>query len=162
MPNHRSSPIGVRVATSALAAAASLLACAELPPQRAPSPSKALGVLITRDDIERSGARDAWEAIRKNVNHLRFSENANGDPSWVGANRGSLDIRSSDEQILLVLDGVLMISPVYLRRIPAETVAYIQILSGSQGTARYGLSAGNGVVVVRTVSPQRGVTADGT
>lgn len=161
MTDDRRFPIGVRVATSALAAAASLLACAELPPQRAPSPSRAQGVLITRDDIERSGARDAWEAIRKNVNHLRFTEDADGDPTWVGANRGSPSLNAPDE-ILLVVDGALMGNSAYLRRIPAATVTYIQILSGSQGTARYGLAAGNGVVVVRTQSPQRGITEDGS
>lgn len=160
MPRDRDVPIGVRAVASAFVAAASLLACAELPPQRVPSPNRAAGVLITHDDIVRSGARDAWEAIRKNVNHLRFTENGNGDPVWVGANRGSPSIAATDE-ILLVVDETLMLSPGYLRRIPAETVTYIQILSGSQGTARYGVAAGNGVVVVRTQSPKRGIAEDG-
>lgn len=134
-----------------------LLACAELPPGRVPSPDSAQGVLITRGEIRDSGARDAWEAIRKNVNHLRFREDADGDPVWVGASRGSPSLVAPDA-ILLVVDGALMQSSGYLRHIPAKSVAYIQILSGSQGTARYGLAAGNGVVIVRTQSPARGVT----
>lgn len=136
-----------------------ILACAELPPGRVPSPDSAQGVLITRSEIRDSGARDAWEAIRKNVNHLRFREDADGDPVWVGASRGSLSLRDSDTPILLVVDGALMQNSGYLRQIPAKSVSYIQVLSGSQGTARYGMAAGNGVVIVRTQSPARGVTA---
>lgn len=161
MSNERtpSSRHGVAMTTMA---ATLLLACAELPPQRVPSPSRAQGVLITRSEIRDSGARDAWEAIRKNVNHLRFTEDADGDPVWVGASRGSPSLTAPDA-ILLVVDGALMQSSGYLRHIPAKTVAYIQILSGSQGTARYGLAAGNGVVVVRTQAPARGtIEGDGT
>ncbi|MGH7540499.1 MAG: TonB-dependent receptor plug domain-containing protein [Gemmatimonadota bacterium] len=141
-------------------AASFLLGCAELPPEEVPSPASARGILITQGEIERSGARDAWEAIRKAANHLRFLEDMDGDPIWIGAHRGSASVTHADE-ILLVVDGALMQNIAYLRLIPAQTVAYIQILSGAEGTSRYGLAAGNGVVVVRTISPHRGVVEGG-
>lgn len=147
--------------TITLGAAAFLFAgCADLPPVKSPAPSRAQGMLITRAEIEDSGARDAWEAIRKNVHHLRFIEDADGDPVWIGAHRGSTSIVRRDA-ILLVVDGVLMSGSSYLRHIPAPTVAWIQILAGHEGTTRYGIAAGNGVVVVQTFSPERGVVTEG-
>lgn len=128
--------------------------CANLSPQVAPAPSENIGVLITHDQIEDSGARDAWEAIRRNVNHLRFSEDVDGEPVWVGAVRGSHSLVAPDV-VLLVVDETIMQEVSYLQHIPAKSVAWIQILSGPQGTARYGPSGGNGVVVVRTQSPDR-------
>lgn len=143
-----------------LSATLLLLGCANLPPSHSPAPSRAQGILITQEDVEESSARDAWEAIRRNVNHLRFAEDLDGDPVWIGAHRGNSSIAGQDA-ILLVVDGTLMSGARYLRHIPAATVAWIQILSGHEGTARYGLAAGNGVVVVRTQSPGRGVVTEG-
>lgn len=155
-------PVLPRVLRTLTLASTGLLfvGCANLPPVQSPSPSKARGVLITQEEIQASGARDAWEAIRKNVNHLRFTEDADGDPTWIGAHRGSTSFVQQDA-ILLVVDGTLMGSASYLQHIPARTVAWIQILSGHEGTARYGIAAGNGVVVVQTRSPERGVIAEG-
>ena len=128
--------------------------CAELPPAEMPSPEKG-GLLITHDEIEQSRARDAWEAIRRNVNHLRFVEDVHGDPVWVGAVRGNQSLVAPDE-VLLVVDGTTMAQgPRYLRQIPAKSVLYIRILSSAQGTAEYGMAGGNGVVIVKTFSPTR-------
>ena len=137
-----------------LAAAVITAACAQISPQVAPAPLESSGLLITHEQIEDSGARDAWEAIRRNVNHLRFSEDVDGDPVWLGAVRGNPSMVAPDV-LLLVVDETIMLEPSYLKQIPARSVAWIQILSGTQGTARYGPSGGNGVVVVRTQSPDR-------
>lgn len=145
-----------RSATSLLLAPL-LCACAQLPPAEVPSPSSAQGHLITRADIEESGARDGWEAIRRNVHHLRFAEDTEGDVTWIGAVRGNQSIVAEDA-VLLVVDGTSMLESTYLQEIPARTIAYIQILSGLQGTARYGAAGGNGVIVVRTFSPARGIS----
>lgn len=147
-------------AVTLLSTALLLVGCADLPPAKSPSPSKAQGILITHEEIEASGARDAWEAIRKHVNHLRFAEDSDGDPIWIGAHRGSTSFVRRDA-ILLVVDGTLMANSAYLRYIPARAVAWIQILSAHEGTARYGIAAGNGAVVVQTFSPDRGVVAEG-
>lgn len=138
----------------AAALACALPGCATVSTGEAPEPSRAQGHLITRAEIERSGARDAWEAIRRNANHLRFTEDRDGDPTWIGAQRGSTSLAARDA-ILLVVDGALMGDSRYLREIPASTVAWIQILSGREGTTRYGPAGGNGVVVVRTGASPR-------
>lgn len=153
----RGHPVASRAAPLVAAAALGLsLGCANLPPRAEPAPSENIGVVITHAEIERSGARDAWEAIRRNVNHLRFTEDVDGDPVWVGAVRGNASLVAADA-LLLVVDETIMQGTAYLREIPATSVAWIQILSGPQGTTRYGPSGGNGVVVVHTQSPERDV-----
>lgn len=149
-------PPAARRTVLLLGAAVLLAGCARLAPQVAPPPSEGTGLVITHDEIADSGARDAWEAIRRNVNHLRFSEDLDGDPVWIGAVRGNPSLVAPDA-LLLVVDETIMQSPGYLRNIPARTVAWIQILSGAQGTARYGPSGGHGVVVIRTQAPGRGI-----
>lgn len=133
-----------------------LFACAQLPPSETPAPSAVNGYLITHAEIEDSGARNGWEAVRRNVNHLRFAEDAEGDVAWVGAMRGNPSLVAEDA-LLLVIDGTPMLETTYLQEIPARTIAYIEILSGQRGTARYGAAGGSGVIAVRTFSPKRGI-----
>lgn len=133
-----------------------LFACTALPPAEVPSPNSAQGHLITRAEIEASGAQNGWQAIRRNIHHLRFTEDTEGDVTWIGAVRGRNSLSTADA-LLLVIDGTSMLESTYLQEIPARSIAYIQILSGLQGTARYGAAAGNGVIVIRTISPGQGV-----
>lgn len=161
MDTTRRVPVPGRNATAfLLLAPLLLLGCADLPPAEVPSPNRAEGLLITRAQIEDSGARNGWEAIRRNVNHLRFSEDINGDLVWIGAVRGNQSIVAPDA-LLLVVDGTQMLETTYLQQIPARTIAYIQILSGLQGTARFGAGGGNGVIIVQTLSPSRGIAQGG-
>lgn len=139
-----------------LLAAPLLFACAQLPPSETPVTSGANGYLITHAEIEDSGARNGWEAVRRNVNHLRFAEDAEGDVAWVGAMRGNPSLVAEDA-LLLVIDGTPMLETTYLQEIPARSIAYIEILSGQRGTARYGAAGGSGVIAVRTFSPRRGI-----
>lgn len=133
-----------------------LVACAQLPPSKTPVPAAVNGHLITHAEIQDSGARNGWEAVRRNVNHLRFVEDAEGDMAWVGAVRGNPSLVAEDA-LLLVIDGTPMLEATYLQEIPARTIAYIEILSGQRGTARFGAAGGSGVIAVRTFSPRRGI-----
>lgn len=106
------------------------------------------GHLITRERIQRSGAKNGWDALSRTGAPVSLSETPAGEPRSLNR-RGRNSIRLSSTP-LLVVDNVLMADFHYLRRIPAETIEYIRILNGASGTMRYGTGAGNGVVVVET------------
>ena len=106
------------------------------------------GYLISAERIRESGATDAWEALVRTNAHLGLNENASGEPIAL-SHRGRNSIALSSTP-LLVVDEVVMADFRYLRRIPAESIAFIRILNGSEGTMRYGTGAGNGVIVVET------------
>lgn len=109
------------------------------------------GRLITREQIRQSGAVDAWQALRHFAAFLEIKDNRRGDGGRVyQRGRGSLLLSS---EVMLIVDEAQVADFQYLRNVPAETVEWIRILTGTDGTARYGTGAGNGVVVVRTSPP---------
>jgi len=109
------------------------------------------GEVITRDEIQRSGAQDGWEALRLGATHLNFQYARQGNAVRV-THRGVSSF-VIDPQVLLILDGTHMQSLTVLETIPAENIDYIQILSARVGVLKYGTGAGNGVVVVKTGVP---------
>lgn len=134
-----------------LAGAAFLTSCASA---RVDSSEEALareGEMITREEIQRSGARDGWEALRLGSTHLSFQYARQGTAVRV-THRGVSSFLINP-QVLLVIDGTHMQSLSVLESIPAENIDYIHILSARAGVLKYGTSAGNGVVVVKTGVP---------
>jgi hypothetical protein len=123
-----------------------LTAC--VPPALPRDADGGTGYLITADRILRSGATDAWEALVRTSAPVNLTETPNGEPRGMSKRGRSTILLSATP--LLVVDDILMSDFHYLRRIPAETVAWIRILNGADGTSRYGTGAGNGVVVVKT------------
>lgn len=125
-----------------------LLAVACIAPQARTESANGPGYLISADRIRQTGAKDAWEALVRSHAPLGLNESANGEPiAMTHRGRNSIMLSSTP---LLVVDEVIMTDFVYLRRIPAESIAWIRILSGAEGTMRYGTGAGNGVIVVET------------
>ena len=128
----------------------SAVACAR-PSERTTRPEREYGRTITREQISRSGAVDAWQALRHFATFLEIKENRRGDGGRVyQRGRGSFLLSS---ELMLVVDEIQVADFQYLKQIPAETVDYIRVLQGAEGTAQYGTGAGNGVVVVRTGPP---------
>lgn len=115
---------------------------------RGPAAASDDSYLISAERIERSGARNGWEALARSGAPISLGETPNGEPRSLNR-RGRTSITLSSTP-LLVVDDVLMADFHYLRRIPAETIEFIRILNGATGTMRYGTGAGNGVVVVQT------------
>jgi TonB-dependent SusC/RagA subfamily outer membrane receptor len=94
---------------------------------------------------------DAWQALRHYGTFLEINEDRRGNGGRVyQRGRGSFLLSS---ELMLVVDEVQVADFQYLKQIPAETVEYIRVLKGAEGTAQYGTGAGNGVVVVRTGPP---------
>lgn len=106
---------------------------------------------ITRAEIDRSGAHDAWEAIRRAGTYLSLREGKSGGPVRA-TERGRSSFLLSD-QLLVVVDGVMVLDVAYLKDIPAVTVYSITILSSAEGTSAYGTFGGNGVIIVITGVP---------
>ncbi len=105
-------------------------------------------IVITRDQIERSGAQTAWEALKRLAPQFTFRENRNGQPSGL-ERRGRTSILLSDAP-LVFMDGAELSDFRSLNQIPASTLLSIEILSGIEGTAYYGSNAVSGVILFKT------------
>lgn len=112
------------------------------------TPNPREGQILTREQIARTGARDAWEAVQRGGTRLNIQYTREGSPARV-THRG-VDSFALSPQVLLVVDGAHMASLSRLREIRAENVDYIQVLPARVGVVKYGTAGGNGVVVVRT------------
>jgi len=105
--------------------------------------------LILADEIARTGARNAWEAIKRTPTFLTTMESSNGTPTRMWRRgRGSVLLR---EAPLVVIDGVISTDIGILVSIPAEQIAYIRVLTGAASTARFGTQGGAGAVMVQTM-----------
>lgn len=143
----------VLTAIAAIAVSATLTACSSLPrpatAERGTHPATQGGSIITQEEIARSGAHDAFQAIERGGTYLNIVA-AGGDRPARISRRGATSIAMSNA-VLLVIDG----TPVHhteqvLRSIPATSIAYIHILSGRDASVRWGSQAANGVVVIAT------------
>ncbi len=111
-----------------------------------PSPG---GQFITWEQIQRSGASTAWEALKYTVRTHRFTEDSRGNPVRIVASRGqgSLVLR---EDPLIFLDGARMSEITVLRMIPANNLFSIQVFTGPDATTHFGTSAVAGVILLET------------
>jgi outer membrane cobalamin receptor len=104
--------------------------------------------LILADEISKSGARNAWEAIKRTPTFLSTMENGRGEPTRLWRRgRGSIVLR---ETPVVVVDGVIASDLSALSSIPAEQIAWIRVLTGAAGTARFGSQGGAGAIMIQT------------
>ena len=92
--------------------------------------------VLSRDDIQASGAADAFTAVQT----LR--------PQWL-TKRGTTSFNQT-EIIKIYLDGNLMGGPEQLRQISTHSIESIRYMDGLDATQRYGLDHGQGAVLVYT------------
>lgn len=114
----------------------------------AATPDTGHGVLITAEQIERSGGRTAWDVLKREATMLTLRDDRNGQPAAMGR-RGRSTIYL-DEAPVIVLDGIKMGDWRTLDQIPAEEIFSIYILTGIEGTTYYGTDAVSGVIIIRT------------
>jgi outer membrane cobalamin receptor len=129
----------------------SAFACKTAPIGDSTEPNERDGMILTREDIARTGARDGWEALRRGGTHLNIQLPREGSEPRV-THRGVSSFVLSP-QVLLVVDGTHMASLMALQDIRASNIDYIQVLPARVATVRYGTAGGNGVVVVKTGVP---------
>lgn len=107
------------------------------------------GVVLDREYIEETRARNALEVLERSRTHLTIQRTREGSPARVtyrGVNSLLLD-----PQVLVVINGTPVQNVVeQLRDIPVAVIDYVQILSGREAAPRYGSVAGNGAIVVLT------------
>jgi outer membrane cobalamin receptor len=106
------------------------------------------GTLITDEDIARSGARTAWEVLRRAAPQFHFRETRSGQPARM-TRRGESSILLNDAP-LLMLDGVRNTDFRTLDQIPAHTIASIRIYTGIDATTYYGTNAVGGAIIIWT------------
>src|SRR5690348_2888792 len=113
--------------------------------ERSSTPSA--GKVITAEMIAASGAKTAWDAVRKTVPNVQLRER-DGQPARI-VRRGRASIYL-DDQVRVILDN----TPVYdirvLDQVPANNVLSIEVLSGFDATTHYGGTSTSGVISVRT------------
>ena len=145
----RTPPRRLDVLASSIAVAL-LSACATgTPPgERAGEPVRN-SRLITAAEIAESGARNAWELIRRKAG-LGMTEDAAGDPTGLRM-RGPSSFLLDDAPVVVV-DGVRLQDLEMLRSLDVGTIERVEFTNGIQGTLRYGTGSGGGAIVITTRS----------
>lgn len=127
---------------------ATLLSCGQAMNQNANQLAAPGTFLITAEQIEKSGARTAWQALQQNAPMFQMHEDRSGRPASL-SRRG----RSSfilDESPMIFLDGVRIADFRALDNIEAESIIVIVIYDGVEGTTYYGTDAVSGVILIKT------------
>jgi outer membrane cobalamin receptor len=112
--------------------------------EQAPAPSAGTSTrLVTEEQIQRSGASTAWEALQYTVPFYRF------DYTGRVGHRGQSSIVLTDQPRIL-LDGVDLTEFGVLMQMPATDLYSIKVLEGTDATTYYGTNAGSGVILIAT------------
>lgn len=135
------------VPASVLLTAVLVAGCATVGPRDA-SRDPAVGELITADEIRKTGARNAWEALKNTVSRYRFDD-YRGEPTRISSVRGNGSILFHETPKIFV-DGAQLTEYQVLRTMPAYTIASIRVLNGSDGTTYYGTGSVAGVILIET------------
>jgi len=107
--------------------------------------------VITSDAIERSGATDAWEIIKKLSTMARAKESYDGEPERLEPKRGHGSIVLHDDPMVYV-DGVPIADLRTLRQIGAHDVDSIEEMGSIEATAYFGTNSNAGVILIHSRS----------
>lgn len=105
--------------------------------------------LITHEAIMKTGATDAFQALRRVGSYLNLSDRKG---QVRATDRGRTSFLLSP-QITLVIDGVMMADLNTLKSIPAENVDWMRVMTSIEATPVYGTQGSNGVLLVATRIP---------
>ena len=108
------------------------------------------GSVVSRQDIQDSGARTVWQALRLTTN-LKLDQDSDGHPSGL-LYRGHSSI-SLDDTPAIVVDGALLSNLYTLDQMPADELESIQVWSPSEAPIRFASVASSGLIEIRTRSP---------
>jgi outer membrane cobalamin receptor len=139
---------GASMKTLSLVLFAILLGCGQALNHNGSSLVSPGTLVITADQIEKSGASTAWQVLRQRAPMLAMREDRNGRPQSMGRRgRSSLVL---DEAPMILLDGVRVPDFRSLDSIEAQSIAAIYIYDGVEGTTYFGTNAGTGVILIKT------------
>lgn len=143
-------PASALVSLALLALAACTMKPATSAPERGRIDGAAPGGhVISRADIARTGATNAFEAVERARTHLMIMHTSDGRDAGI-SHRGAGSILLGNA-VLLVVDGNrVQRTASVLRAIPASSIVFIQVLSAREAAVRWGSDAGNGVILVKT------------
>jgi outer membrane receptor for ferrienterochelin and colicin len=143
----------VRIPTTLVLAAilAATAGCATAHPTRegeSHSPARGSANYLTAEQIKESGARNAWEVLRR-LGGVRLEESPDGTPQRIRPTRGNMTLLLDDSPIV-VLDGARLLDYDVLRALPARQIASVEFLNGLDGTLKHGSGAGGGAIIILT------------
>lgn len=104
--------------------------------------------VITADQITRSRAKTAWEALQRVVPHLSIGQNTFGTPNRIRW-RGNPSMVVSSQPVIVV-NGVKIQDLNVLSAMPAEIIASIRVMNAIDGTTLYGTGTASGVILIET------------
>ena len=103
--------------------------------------------LVTQETIAASGAKTAWDALKRTVPYVRLRE-SKGRPARL-TRRGPASIYL-DDQVRLMVDNVRVYDLQVLDQMPASDILTIEVLDGLEATTRYGGTSTAGLVIIHT------------
>ena len=108
------------------------------------------GRIVTAEDITRSDASTAWEALGLLGAYLRLEEDSRQRPVRITARGRSSILLRSEPQVFV--DGVRLVEYTVLKSMDSSLIEKIELVTGPQASIRYGTNAGHGVIVITTRS----------
>ena len=107
--------------------------------------------VITSDAIERSGARDAWEVLKRLSTVARTSEAYDGEPERLQPKRGHGSLLLRDDPMVYI-DGVPLSDIRALRQLEASDIDNIEEMGSIEATAYFGTNSNSGVILIHSKS----------
>jgi outer membrane cobalamin receptor len=112
------------------------------------------GRIVTAEDIARSDASTAWEALGLLGGYLRLEEDSKQRPVRITARGRSSILLRSEPQVFM--DGVRLVEYTVLKNMDSTLIEQIELVTGPRASIRYGTNAGHGVIVITTRSGRSG------
>lgn len=107
------------------------------------------GRFITEEMIAAYNAPNAWEVLRHTGLFHMSRDAGTGKPAEIKSRRGRTSVVLYGSDIpRVIVDGARLIDLRALRDIPAESIAWIQVLNGMEGTLQEGTNSGAGVILI--------------
>ena len=116
-------------------------------PNELPSGQAYHAHVITSQAIERSGARDAWEVLKRLSTTARATESYDGEPQRLHPHRGHGSLYLRDDPVVYV-DGIPLSDIRALRQIEASDIDNIEEMGSIEATAYFGTNSNAGVILI--------------
>jgi outer membrane cobalamin receptor len=107
--------------------------------------------VITAAAIERSGATDAWEVLKRLSTMTRATESYDGQPERLHPRRGHGSLYLRDDPVVYI-DGVPLSDIRALRQIGAADIDNIEEMGSVEATAYFGTNSNAGVILIHSRS----------